>query len=154
MPIFRGKVNRAVTEFTNAKKANTTQYNSGRASFLDKNGMNREINAQEKLKELMKKRKSAPLGTLRKLLSPKAYANLVKLRQYTRNKNRIDLSKIHPLLKSHRIGDTIITISRKGNIRKGKILGASSEFLRIRTGKEEVVLRIRQLSRITKFGKS
>ncbi|MFA5931101.1 MAG: hypothetical protein WC821_02190 [archaeon] len=151
MPRFRRSVNRAVAEFGKAKKANTTQYAPGRFSLLDREGMNREVNAQEKLQKLIKLRKSAPLGVVRKLLSPKAYSNLIKLREYTKNKNRPDLVKVNPLLEGHRIGDTVVTISKRGNLRKGKILGASSEFIRIRGKKGEVVLRLRQLRKVSSY---
>lgn len=161
MPILRRRVNRAVKKLREAKKADRTkihQSEEGPAGLFDVEGIHRVMKAEKKLKKAKTARSKGPVGAVRKALAPKETKNKLKriqnikeLREkgYVVDKPRkpakpkevsYDKSTAH-LIKGISERATVRTISKRGNVRDGKLVGGAGGMIFIEMNGKQVPLK-------------
>lgn len=160
MPLFRKKVNKTTLRLHKAKKASKTKFFPGGRVFLDVAGERKKLELTQKLKTEMNKRKIGVKGLIRTKLNPKAVNRLKKIRltqEATKKRaetktinvvTKKNLTMTHPLLKGVFTNDFILTKSKSGNIRSGRILDADKNQILLELDGKKIILNIERLNEV------
>jgi hypothetical protein len=165
MALFRKKLNKALSQVYDAKRKDKSviwQTPDGPAGEIDVKGIHRIIAAEKKAKKAAEARKKGPIGLIRRVSSPKAMKRLQKINQIKElrkqgyvvekpvpkpKQSMYDKSVSH-LLGNIPMGKQIVTISKRGNIRTGKLVFAEKGFVVIEIEGKQVPLRAERLQKI------
>ncbi|MCX6803944.1 MAG: hypothetical protein NTY48_05245 [Candidatus Diapherotrites archaeon] len=171
-PLFRKPVNRKLTAYASAKKANTSYRAGGdtgqQVVFFDVLGSQKEVKAEKSLERAMKNRKTGLKGFARRILSPtqmRRVKNIQRIRElreqgryiekpqtnmpYLKRKgNLLILHGYHPLVDGFAIGSRIKVTSIRGNEREGTIISADKSHIKLDTVDGTETLRLGKIRRI------
>lgn len=146
MPLFRKKLNKALSKVHEARKKDKSimwQTPDGPAGEIDVKGIHRIVAAEKKVKKAAEARKKGPIGLIRRISSPKAMKRLNKINQIKdlrkqgyvvekpvpKPKRSMYDNTVSHLLGNIPMGKQIVTISKRGNIRTGKLVFAEKGFV-------------------------
>jgi hypothetical protein len=169
MPMLRRRVNKTAKKLHEARKADKTEiYNGpdGPAGLIDVKGFHKVAKAQKAFEKAKNTRSKGPMGAVRKTLASKEakkrlqnIKNIKELRKkgYVIDKPRNnvkprkevkhDKSTAH-LIKGIPQMANVRTISKRGNIREGKLISGTSGMIFIKMGNEQVPLKADRLKSV------
>ena len=174
MPLLRRRVNKTSKEISHARKADKSvvwQSSDGPAGMMDIGGIHRVRKAEKKYESAMNARSKGPVGAIRLALASKEaknkLANIKRIKDlrskgYTveAKKSKIMVSKkpklvydesVKHLMGNIIMGETVSTVSKRGNVRNGKLIAAENGFVIIEINGAQVPLKANRLEKVTKL---